>query len=617
MINIFDIPLENICKCLTLKDISHLEQTCKLSKTMLSDIYKFRKYNNNGNFIIPNNYDESLELYNYIHKLPDKNLIKEGYRYISKYYLHKYETDKIKTKGLTEEQMKIINYKPSKKELITIQAFAGTGKTTTCINFAKKNADLKVLFLAFNKFLSNDKQIPNITFSTIHSLAYDKIGKNYEIEELSYRKLMSLMNLQYDDSNIIIKVLNNFWASNHHYINHSHIQQFNLNSGTENTFLNIATNIWNMILNKDIPITHDGYLKLFDLQKCKIEYDVIILDEVQDITNCILQIILRQSNPVKILVGDINQQIYNFRNVCDPFLALSFMNKTDFYLTNTFRFGSSLTFFVNNYLSDFLSVNNNAKMMSFSSNDTKILPYNYDIDEPYTLLTRSNINVIREALELEKKVYLVNTKLNCDKEIQIIYGLIELDNHIESSYPKLSQFSSIEEALITFKRNGKYKWCNRINIFRNYDPTILISKYTHLKSRLCDNKEDAEVIISTVHQTKGLEFDVVKLSDDFISLTNSITDKITKYKTNSSNESYRILYVALTRAKLKLILNRQCTYYLRLKQGKKYDWIKTNIIKNCEKCCNYNQIIQTSISEFGLPTIKNDLCIQCSCLEQA
>ena len=42
---------------------------------------------------------------------------------------------------------------------------------------------------------------------------------------------------------------------------------------------------------------HDGYLKLFQLQNPILDYDIILLDEVQDTTECMLQIIKKQKKP--------------------------------------------------------------------------------------------------------------------------------------------------------------------------------------------------------------------------------------------------------------------------------------------------------------------------------
>jgi len=99
---------------------------------------------------------------------------------------------------LTKEQEKIIN---SKELSFKINAVAGSGKTTTLLEYAKKNSNLKILYLAYNKSLQVSLQeklqnynLPYLHVSTIHSLAYNRIQaynynltndlKNYIIEKV-------------------------------------------------------------------------------------------------------------------------------------------------------------------------------------------------------------------------------------------------------------------------------------------------------------------------------------------------------------------------------------------------------------------------------------------------
>jgi ATP-dependent exoDNAse (exonuclease V) beta subunit len=68
-----------------------------------------------------------------------------------------------------------------------------------------------------------------------------------------------------------------------------------------------------------------------------------------------------------------------------------------------------------------------------------------------------------------------------------------------------------------------------------------------------DNKEDAEMIFSTVHRSKGMEYDAVQIVNDFIT-----EEKLVKINTSLNqeeidfsklNEEINLLYVAITRAR--------------------------------------------------------------------
>ena len=60
-------------------------------------------------------------------------------------------------------------------------------------------------------------------------------------------------------------------------------------------------------------MSHNGYLKLYQLRKPKldIDYDVILLDEAQDTNPAIQDIVMRQKC-ARVVVGDRHQAIYSF-----------------------------------------------------------------------------------------------------------------------------------------------------------------------------------------------------------------------------------------------------------------------------------------------------------------
>jgi F-box protein 18 (helicase) len=89
------------------------------------------------------------------------------------------------------------------------------------------------------------------------------------------------------------------------------------------------------------------------------------------------------------------------------------------------------------------------------------------------------------------------------------------------------------------------------------------NKLPSLINELKDNhtvaKEDADMIFSTVHRCKGMEYDEVTLLNDFVNeekLKKYIAqyggDKINERDKNRLSEEINILYVAATRAKSKL-----------------------------------------------------------------
>ena len=88
----------------------------------------------------------------------------------------------------TEEQEIIFNTALKAGEMIKIEAFAGTGKTTTLVEFAKRNPDLSFLYAAFNKSVQEyaEQVFPvNVECKTTHSLAYRYYVNNFKNKKIA------------------------------------------------------------------------------------------------------------------------------------------------------------------------------------------------------------------------------------------------------------------------------------------------------------------------------------------------------------------------------------------------------------------------------------------------
>ena len=66
-----------------------------------------------------------------------------------------------------------------KGDTLVVKSGAGTGKTSTLVEYAKENPNSSMLFLAFNKAIRDDaasKFPSNVQCRTTHSIAYAKYG---------------------------------------------------------------------------------------------------------------------------------------------------------------------------------------------------------------------------------------------------------------------------------------------------------------------------------------------------------------------------------------------------------------------------------------------------------
>lgn len=68
------------------------------------------------------------------------------------------------------------------------------------------------------------------------------------------------------------------------------------------------------------------------------------------------------------------------------------------------------------------------------------------------------------------------------------------------------------------------------------------------------DEKAAAVTVTTVHRAKGLEWDIVRLHEDFQDLEQQEADNVPEFKEKRRDE-LNLLYVAATRARKTLVLN--------------------------------------------------------------
>jgi galactitol-specific phosphotransferase system IIB component len=126
----------------------------------------------------------------------------------------------------------------------------------------------------------------------------------------------------------------------------------------------------------------------------------------------------------------------------------------------------------------------------------------------------------------------------------------------------------------------KHKWTTRIALLVKYGIKELDMKMCSLRERL-KSKDDADIIVTNVHQAKGLEFDVVQLGKDFTTLV--INNKPIVKK---DPLQYNLLYVAITRAKHTLIINDTLGDFLQYLNEFQMKYTKRKIHESvsCENC---------------------------------
>ena len=80
---------------------------------------------------------------------------------------------------LTNEQQSVVDC--DFKDVLIVNAYAGTGKTSTLIEFCKARKDKKILYLSYNSSMRAEaeqkfKDLSNVSVKTMHSLAYTELN---------------------------------------------------------------------------------------------------------------------------------------------------------------------------------------------------------------------------------------------------------------------------------------------------------------------------------------------------------------------------------------------------------------------------------------------------------
>jgi len=474
----------------------------------------------------------------------------------------------------TEEQSIIIDRVKYINESLGVKAFAGTGKSFLLKEITQEYNTKNFLGLAFNASIvsENNSKFPkkNSLWFTVHGLArtffenakYDigKIKTEYTIIELI--EILDIKHKDYYLAALILEVFDLFCNSNLRTIKYdpiittAFIQRKQLILNAQKEVLEIAlektVELWEKFRQKKIKATHSFYLKLFELKglASKItKFDYILLDEAQD-TNPTSLSIINQIPAKKIFVGDPHQSIYAFRGVIN---AIS-MTEEQHYLSTTFRYQQHIADKASQILFNFknekkpihslasLSKDDKTTATLFRNNSSMIEEINYFIENNIKYKTIKDPKSI-----FQTAIVLLNFRLKNEKPIDKNYAYLhkmkdfeELDKYIKESADK-----ELATANKMQKRFGK-----RLYFILKDAKERFLEPY------------DNHIILSTGHNSKGLEWGIVNIYNDFPDIeklmkknkivnTNDLLFKSSENCPISNDiiQEINLRYVAFTRAK--------------------------------------------------------------------
>lgn len=477
-------------------------------------------------------------------------------------------------KPTTEQQACVTSY--GKKASFKVEAVAGSGKTSTVKLMAESDDSRTALYLAFNKAAATEAagKMPkgHVTCRTTHSIAYGAFGRDYAAklsrprggyvnvagtvsEIVKYFNVKSTGSLSKSGIARLAKLtVAAFESSSAFALGEKHISQGELNllarkaeakdeffdkQNVVKKVMELANQIWDdrTDLFSPVLITHDTYLKMYQLSEPVLDYDVIFLDEAQDTSDCVIDIVMRQAKHAQIVcVGDSFQAIYGWRGAVN---ALGKIKSQSTPLSQSFRYGPAVAEVATAILNGAMIVKGFDKMPTVVSE--------VDREKPHTVLFRTNSALIDTGMRLlnsgESVAIEVDTKgyvRKLDSAVALYNGDMRKVKHEDIVVFEGGWHELLEEAELV---KGELARIAKQVMSGEYRK-ILATLRNYTKPR------NAKISLITAHRSKGMEYDQVILADDFPEVINEEGEFV-----ELNDMERNLLYVAATRAQVVLELN--------------------------------------------------------------
>lgn len=453
-------------------------------------------------------------------------------------------------KRLTDEQQHAVQLSVKNHGDVKIEAFAGTGKTTTLKAIGHAMPNKKGIYLAFNKSIADEaaRTFPgNVQCKTAHSLAFRSVGSQYK-ERLGQRLTAYAIAKElgighwnsFQNTTLCMlaqQTVARFCHSDADEISHwqvprDAIEKFESKPGIDVSSLKeyvvkIAQKLWKVMENpkSSMPVTHDFYLKKWALTRPRLHLDFVMLDEAQDANGLLLRVLRDAGAPI-VFVGDKYQQIYSWRgavNAMENFEAGSIAK-----LTQSFRFGDAIARAANEIL---VELGSDIKIRGNPAVKSQI----HTVKNPCAILCRTNAETVSQlisAISRGKKPALQGGV----REISaLIKGMDDIQNGLTPTHPELILFSDWDQVLAYSETEMGQDLESVINLMESFGAKALLKVFDEVS---VNTEASSDLIISTVHKAKGREWSSVQLGSDF----RGPEDR--GYRQEEGN----LAYVAVTRA---------------------------------------------------------------------
>lgn len=468
--------------------------------------------------------------------------------------------------------------------MLKIEACAGGGKTSLLTMMAEAYK-LPALYLAFNKVTADEgsKKFPShVTCQTTHSKAYRECG--LKIAHKLSRPRGGYVNVAGTGSEVarfyklgdigidadtrisgtfvglLVKAtVARFEQSADTEISKKHVPTTELSEKlagegqaieyVKKVVVTTATRLWADRINPDSPVlaTHDTYLKMYQLSKPVFHgFSIVYVDEFQDTTPCVLDIIMNQRAHMKVvMVGDARQAIYGWRGAINAMMMVDCDSRP---LTKSFRYGQAVADVATAVLERAMVIQGFEKITSKVGRSDLI-----DTTKAYTRLFRTNSALLAAAVGAIKEGKRVAIEIDTKDFVKVLESAQALYRGMtkDVKHDKIIPYQTWEEAKNEAGHDPELSRIVRAVEDRSAQEWIDVLQ--SFVSATCP-----DVTFTTAHKSKGREWSQVRVEEDF----KSGFDEDGKW-VGLATEEQNLLYVACTRAIDVLEYNAVAGEYVR------------------------------------------------------
>lgn len=468
---------------------------------------------------------------------------------------------------LTQEQEAIVQTVVNQStDVLSIQAVAGSSKTTTMVEATKRlyatKPNLQAEYTVFGSANAKEAGLAyghSCQAATISSKAYKAVVTPYRLklpitDRVSYRDVPSSYGMLYRDKLQAINLLTRFCKSG--FVDTKSFVA-SIEEEVSEELLHNTDLLLNGLSEGHIPITHDFYLKLYHILVMNDtivvpKVDLLIFDEAGDATRIARDIFVKREATMKVIIGDEGQSIYGFLGLVSIFDTYR-DNGLHLNLTKSFRVNSVDAKLVQAYCRSTFNQFTDFVGMEYSPNTpSKTIGY----------LARNNSTLISRMIEFSQQG--IAFRLSTSAKIDQLFAWPEALMKLSPGGKMKGQFAFLQADANNWYSSGKLRRIPLLDyileINEGHDRITsaikLLKKYDHKdiltahKAAKVNRTSNATTWLLTAHTAKGLTLDETYIEED---LNKAVLDAMTTPKakrTPSDIETLKLGYVAATRHRL-------------------------------------------------------------------